>query len=208
VTKSRILLSLSAIALSAGLLIAPAKAQSTAAAAPAAAAPAAAAGPVPTVVGQTVTAVAVVESIDYKTRQVLLTPPSGQPETIVAGPGVRNLDKVKPGDQVVLTLQQAVAVQLSKPDAALPAPSAESGAVRAAKGQLPAGATYTLVDVHVHITAVDTATHEVSFTRADGSTGKITVKNPALQHFAAGLKPGDNVEIQYLQAVSIQVQKP
>jgi hypothetical protein len=157
---------------------------------------------------QTVTAVAVVESIDYKTRQVLLTPPDGEPVTVVAGPEVRNLDKVKPGDQLVLTLQQAVAVQLSAPGGTLPVPQAEAGAVRAAKGQLPAGATYTLVDVHVHITAVDTTTHEVSFTRADGSAGKITVKNPAMQQFAAGLKPGDNVEIQYLQAISIQVQKP
>lgn len=164
--------------------------------------------PVPTAIQQTVTAVAVVESVDYKTRQVLLTPPSGQPVTIVAGPNVRNLDKVKPGDQLVLTLQQAIAVQLGKPGATLPPPSAEGGAMRAAKGQLPAGAAYTLVDVHVHITAVNAATHQVSFTRADGSSGKVTVKNPALQHFAAGLKPGDNVELQYLQTMSIQVQKP
>jgi hypothetical protein len=199
VVNSRILLYLSAIALSTGLLTAQAKAQS-------AAAPASA--PAPTVVGQTVTAVAVVESVDDKTRQVLITPPSGNPVTIVAGPEVRNLDKVKPGDQVVITLQQAVAVQLSAPGGSLPVPSEETGAVRAAKGQLPAGATYTLVDVHVHITAVDPAAHEVSFTRADGSAGKITVKNPAMQQFAAGLKPGDNVELQYLQAISIQVQNP
>jgi hypothetical protein len=154
------------------------------------------------------TATAVVETVDYKSREVLLTPPSGVPVTVVVGPEVRNLDQLKPGDQVVMTLQQAVAVQVSKPDAALPPPMGEAGALRAAKGQLPAGATYSLVDVHVHITAVDPATHQVSFTRADGSPGQITVQNPALQRFAAGLKAGDNVEIQYLQALTIRVQKP
>jgi hypothetical protein len=195
--KTRLLLHLSAIMLCTSLLTTQAKAQ-----------PVPSAAPVPTAVEQTLTAVAIVETVDYKTRQVLLTPPSGDPVTIVVGPEVRNLDKVKAGDQVVMTLQQAVAVQLSKPGGSLPAPEAETGAIRAAKGQLPAGATYTLVDVHVHIAAVNPATNEVSFTRADGSTGKITVKNPAMRQFAAGLKPGDNVEIQYLQAISIQVQNP
>jgi hypothetical protein len=188
--KSRIFLGLSVLALCSGAFILPAKAQ-----------------PTPTAVQQTATSVAVVESIDYTSREVLLSGPSGNLVTVTAGPAVRNLDKVKVGDKVVLTYSEAVAAQVSPPGGTLPAPSQEVGALRAARGELPAGATYSVIDVHVTVTAVDKATNTVSFTRADGSSGTIEVKNPSMQKFAQGLKPGDNVELQYLQALTILVQK-
>jgi hypothetical protein len=188
--KSRFMLSLTAAAFCASAFAMQAKAQ-----------------PVPTAVQQTTTSVAVVESVDYGTRQVLLSEPSGDLVTVVAGPEVRNFNQIKAGDQVVMTFQEAVAAQLSAPGGTLPAPSAQSGAMRAARGELPAGAAYTLVDVHVRVDSVDAATNTVNFTRADGSKGSIVVQNPAMQKFASGLKPGDNVEVQALQAITIQVKK-
>jgi hypothetical protein len=188
--KSRFLVSLTTAALCAGTFAIQAKA-----------------APEPTAVQQTMTSVAVVESVDYGTRQVLLSEPSGDLVTVVAGPQVRNFDKIKPGDQVVVTFQEAVAAQLSAPGGTLPPPSAQSGALRAARGELPAGAAYTLLDLHVRIDSVDMKTGTVSFTRSDGSSGSIVVQNPAMLKFASGLKPGDNVEVQSLQAVTIQVQK-
>jgi hypothetical protein len=188
--KSRVLLSLSVLALCSGAFILPAKAQ-----------------PAPTAIQQTATSVAAVESIDYGTRQILLSGPSGNLVTVTAGPAVRNLNQIKVGDKVVMTYSEAIAVQLSPPGGALSAPTGEVVAMRAARGELPAGATYSVIDVHVTITAVDKATNTVSFTRADGSAGTIEVKNPHMQKFAQGLKPGDNVELQYLQALTITVQK-
>jgi hypothetical protein len=162
------------------------------------------AAPAPTVVGQTVTAVAVVESVDQHTRQVLLTGPDGSLSTVIAGPGVRNLAQVHAGDHLVLTYQEAVAVQLSPSDAALPPPTVKAAAIRAARGQLPAGATYSLLNVHVKIDAVDQKTGTVNYTRSDGTTGSLVVKTPAMLDFAKGLKPGDQVEMNYLQALTIR----
>ncbi len=68
-----------------------------------------------------------------------------------------------------------------------------------------AGAAYTVVDVHVKVVVVDKKTHTVTFTRADGSNGAIVVQPPEMRKFASRLKPGDNVEVEYLQAMSIQV---
>jgi hypothetical protein len=188
--KSRFLLNLSVLALCSGAFVLPAKAQ-----------------PAPTAIQQTATSVAVVESIDYGTRQVLLSGPSGNLVTVTAGPAVRNLNKVKVGDHVVITYTEAIAARLSPPGGALPGPSGEVVALRAARGELPAGATYSVIDVHVNITAVDKKANTVSFTRADGSSGTIEVKNPSMQKFAQGLKPGDDVELQYVQALTITVQK-
>jgi len=162
--------------------------------------------PAPAAIQQTTTAVATVESVDHTTRQVLLSEDNGDLVTVTAGPGVRNLAQVHAGDHLVMSYQQAIAAQLSPPGADLPGPSAQAVAVRAAKGQLPAGAAYTVVDVHVKIVAVDKKTHTVTFTRADGSNGAIVVQTPEMQKFASKLKPGDNVEVAYLQAMSIQVQ--
>lgn len=172
------------------------------------AAPRAMAQPAPAAVQQTVSVTATVESVDMTTRQVLLSGPKGGLVTVVAGKGVQNLGKLKAGDHVVITEQRAVAVQVGKPGQDLAAPTLQGAAVRAARGELPAGAAYELVNVNVRVNKVDAKTHTVSFTRADGSTGEITVKNPDLQKFADQLKPGDNVELAYLQAVSIVAQKP
>lgn len=172
------------------------------------AAPRAMAQPTPTVVGQTMTSTAIVETVDMKTRQVLLSDPSGGLATIVAGPEVRNLSKVGPGDKVVVTSHRAVAVRLDQSTGPLAQPSFQAAEVRAARGQLPAGGTIELITVNVRIDSVDEATHKVAFTRADGSTGEVEVKNPQLQTFASGLKPGDNVRLSYLRSVSIQVQRP
>jgi hypothetical protein len=188
--KSRLLLNLPVLALCAGAFALPAKAQ-----------------PAPAAVQQTATSVATVESIDYGTRQLLLSGPSGNLVTVTAGPEVRNLGQVKAGDHVVMTYQEAIAVQLSPPGGALPGPTATAVALRAARGELPAGAAYSVIDVHVNITAVDKKTNTVGFTRADGSSGTIEVKNPSMQKFAQGLKPGDTVELQYLQGLTIAVQK-
>ncbi len=56
---------------------------------------------------------AVVQTIDMETRQVLLRTENGRMLTIIAGPEVRNLDQVEPGDRVKATYYESVAVQMA-----------------------------------------------------------------------------------------------
>lgn len=190
ISKSRLLLGLPAAALCAATMAVPAKAQ-----------------PAPAAMENSVTSTATVESIDHKTRQVVLNEGKGDLVTVVVGPAVQNFDKIEAGDHIVMTYQEAVAAELAPPGKDLPPPSGQTVAMRAAKGQLPAGATYTVVDVNVKITSVDKKTNVVNYTRADGSAGSLAVKTPKMQKFIAGLKPGDNVEVEYLQALTLQVEK-
>ena len=58
---------------------------------------------------------ATVESIDYKTREVVLKGPEGKLQKIKAGPGVKRLNEVKKGDTVVARLTKAVSITVSTP---------------------------------------------------------------------------------------------
>jgi hypothetical protein len=163
------------------------------------------AAPQPTMVDKSLTAVAVVESTDPTTRQILLSGPGGRLMTLTAGPEIRNFGQIQAGDRLVLTFRRAVAVQLAPPGSALPPAAGLLGASRAARGELPAGAGFEAVQVTVHVDSVDRAAHSVTFTDPDGASHTVEVHNPAMIRFARKLKPGDNVQIDYLQSISIKL---
>ena len=67
------------------------------------------------VVAQTTQITANVEAIDYKNRTVTLKGPEGGVRTIKVGNNVKRLDEVKVGDQVVLRITEALALDVTKP---------------------------------------------------------------------------------------------
>ena len=166
------------------------------------AAPALAAPPA-TMVSKSVTAVATVETTDPTTRQILLSGPSGKLLTVTAGPEIRNFAQIQAGDHLVLTFRKAVAVQLTPPGKTLPTPSMVTGGARAARGALPAGAGFMVVEVQVRVDAIDRRNHTVTFTDPDGVSHTAELHNPAMIRFANKLRVGDNVQIDYLQSISI-----
>jgi hypothetical protein len=161
------------------------------------------AAPPPTIVAKSMTAVAVVETTDPATRQVLLSGPDGKLLTVTAGPEVRNFAQIQPGDRLVLTFRKAIAVQLAPRGSALPPPSGVAGAARAARGELPAGAGFMAVEVQVRVDAIDRTNHTVTFTDPDGVSHTAELHNPAMIRFVNKLRVGDNVQVEYLQSVSI-----
>jgi hypothetical protein len=58
---------------------------------------------------------ATVETTDMTTREVLLRGEGGRLATVVAGPEVRNLGQVRPGDRVVMEYQEAIAAEIVRP---------------------------------------------------------------------------------------------
>lgn len=167
--------------------------------------PAHAAKPAPTIVAETTKLVAVVESVDHSTRQILLSGPDGGLLTITAGPQVENFAQIKSGDRLYLTFRKAVAVALVPPGKPLAEPQGLAAARRAGPGQLPAGAGFVAVSVEVRIDAIDRRAHTVTFTNAAGEQRTMAVRDPALQHFAGKLKAGETVRLDYLQSVSIKL---
>jgi hypothetical protein len=161
--------------------------------------------PEPTVVTQTLTIVANIESVDRTTREVLLST-ANVLLTVKAGPEVRNFAQLKTGDRVVVEYVEAVAVAMSPPgDTRAPA-AAVAAARRAAPGSRPGGGVLEAVRVRVTIQSVNPSTNQVTFTGPQGLVRTVAVRDPAMQAFARGLKPGDEVEVAFVDAVAVRVE--
>jgi len=152
-------------------------------------------------VGDSVTESATVESIDLSTRTVVLKGADGKTASVVVPESIANLEKLKVGDTVTATYAVAIAAQILKPgDEAAPA------AVAAAKqggGEIMGAKQVSAV---LKVNAVDLATNSVTLTGPKGNTETIKVKRPELQEKLKTLKPGDEVQITYTEALAIKVE--
>jgi Cu/Ag efflux protein CusF len=153
---------------------------------------------------QTVSAAATVQKIDLKTRHVTLQRADGTKFTIVAGPDVRNLDKVRRGDVVRLTYRQSIAYEVKKAGEAAPGVSAGTSVTRAQPGAKPGGSVTDTVNVRMTITAIDKGAHEATLLAPDGTTTVVKVRDPSKLDV---VKPGDVVDLTYTEALAIAVEK-
>ena len=147
---------------------------------------------------------ATVETVDQQTRTVLLRGPTGALLTVHAGPEVRNLPQVKPGDQVVVRYAEAVAARIVRPGD--PAPELTTTMARAASGERPAGLVVDHIRRRVTIEGVNPANNTVSFIGPDRVPRTVAVREPAMQDFLRTLKAGDEVEITFTEAVALSVE--
>lgn len=154
---------------------------------------------------QTEEMTAKVESVDPATRGIVLNGGQGIRLAMVAGPEVRNLDQIKPGDEVVAVYHQALAAQVKPPGTPLAAPTTADRVERSKPGEKPSGAMGVSVATTVHIESVDKSFNTVSFKRADGVVRTVAVEDPDAQRFIHTLKPGDPVEIVYTEALAVSV---
>ena len=145
---------------------------------------------------------AVVQTIDMETRQVLLKTEDGRMLTIVAGPEVRNLDQVEPGDRIKAVYYESVAVQMATAQAS--GTEAAAAVVRAAEGAKPGAAVGASVRAIVTIISYDPDTNVISFIAPNGAADRLVVK-PEMQDFARALKVGDRVDVVYTKALAIGV---
>lgn len=149
---------------------------------------------------------ATVESIDLATRTVTLTGPKGKSVVLEAGQGVRNLDKLKVGDQVTVEYYEGLAAEIKAPDAAQQRVTLTDAAVRAAPGQRPGGAVGTAITATVVIEYVDTLRNVVQFKGPAGKTRVVKVMKPEFRALLKKLKVGDKVELTFFEALAISVE--
>lgn len=163
--------------------------------------------PGPTVAYTTEVA-ATVESVDPQKREVVLRGPGGNLFAVLAGPAVENLDRVKPGDRVVVRYIEALAMALGRPG------QSGGGNVRdqigiarnASPGGSPTGTVGAQVRATVRVDAIDRASHTITFTTPSNMARTIAVRDPEARRFLETLKPGDNVDLVYTESVAIAVE--
>ena len=162
--------------------------------------------PKPVTVSDSVEATATVEAIDQATRMVRLRGAEGRSWVVLAGPDVRNMGQVKPGDLVKVRYTEAIAAEVVKPGTGVTSAGATTALQRADTGKLP-GATETVsMKGVVKVAAVDTANNIVDITVSDGTTRRIKVADPKAQEFIRGLRVGDEVQLTFSEALAISVE--
>jgi hypothetical protein len=150
---------------------------------------------------------AVVQSVDLETRQVLLRSENGETISFVAGPEIRNLPQLEPGDRVTLDFVDAVAARLALPgDPVEPVTLAAMG--RAPEGERPGGFVTSSVQMTVEFLSFDPATNVVAYVGPDGVSDTLALQTPEMQGFAAGLSRGDKVLVTVIESVTLNVEGP
>jgi hypothetical protein len=162
--------------------------------------------PGPAVVGgaSVSTATATVESVDMASRTVRLRDLSGGGSfSVVAGPEVRNLAEIAPGDTVEVDVFEATLVDLADP--------ADTGeaqldiiAGRAPEGTTPGAGILSAVSFVVEVVSYDPATGVATFITPDGVTRTSQVR-PGVRDFAAQRRPGDRVAVTLVEGVAVNI---
>jgi Cu/Ag efflux protein CusF len=145
-----------------------------------------------------------VSAVDKENKTITLKGPRGRTLTFdVQDP--TKLETVKVGDPVVGTYLEAVAVQVRPAGSTTPSATVTESRAGSKPGDNPAGAIRREVSLTGKIVKIDTKAQRVTLEGPKGGQETIKIKDPKnLQ----GVKVGDLVEITYLQALVVALDKP
>ncbi len=157
------------------------------------------------VIAETTSITAKVDAVDVGKRLVTVTGPRGKTVTLKAGPEVKNLDQIKPGDELIVRYFESVGLFIRKSDT--PPAATETAAVRVApKGKKPVAVVVDTVEFTGTVEAVDHAKRRVTIKSPEGKTRTMKV-DPSVTRLDE-VKKGDQVVLRYTEAVAFSVRKP
>lgn len=151
-----------------------------------------------------VSVTAKVSKVDHKTRMITLTTSDGESVTFEAGPEVRNLDQLDPGDKVRAEYFESVVYEVKKPGEAVPGVQMAEDADRAPMGAKPGAGAARAVKVTATVDAIDMKAPSVTLRGPDGSVQTLPVRDV---NRLKAVKVGDLVEFTYTQAIAIGVEE-
>lgn len=149
----------------------------------------------------TAEATATVVEINKATRVVTLKGANGRALDVVCGDEVKNFAQIHVGDNVKVSYQEALTLELKKARAPLKA-SAAVASESATPGSQPAAATRVEITVLADVVAVDPVKSTISLKGPAGNVIDLKVNNP--DQFKV-VKKGDQVEAVYVQAYALAV---
>ena len=152
---------------------------------------------------RTVQASADVVRIDKRTRTLTLKTKQGDTVDVVASDAVKNFDQIKVGDVVRVRYATALALKLKNPKDAAGGATVSEGSTTAPPGQRPAFTGAGQITGIAEVTAVDPKESTITLKGAEGKLVTLDVNNP--DQFKV-IKPGDQIEVTYTEAVALDVE--
>ncbi len=146
-----------------------------------------------------------VVKIDKKTRTITFKNKEGESK-FVAGPEIKNFDQIKNGDQVNVTYELAVAIELIKTKSDGIRSKVETNTVSDSKpNEKPSEVIANKTTIIADIVAVDRNKKLVSVKGPSGKITTVAVKNPAL---LADVNVGEQVKVIYYDAMAASITTP
>lgn len=146
---------------------------------------------------------AAVLAVDPAQRLITVKVEGSDPIELEASEAVKNLDQVKPGDEVALTYTEALAWQVRPAGTGGPGVSAGEEVTTAPPGAKPKVSARQTFKLTASITNIDLAKGAVTLTGPQGNSRTFKVRDPAN---LKKVKVGDLVDLEYSQALAIAVQ--
>lgn len=162
-----------------------------------------ASGQVVPVAAEVTVLTATVDSVDAKTRTVVLKNDQGQQMSMKVGKGVTNFNKIKKGDIFVVEYAQAVAVGLvAAPKGTQPGISAtRTVKVQDQANKKPFAEEIDTIYATAKIKSIDAKARTAVLTTPDGKALKVKVDKAVLG--LENFKVGDEVLVEYVQDVAV-----
>jgi Cu/Ag efflux protein CusF len=151
-----------------------------------------------------VTLAARVEAVDLASRVVTVRGPLGRPVALKVDDRVRNLPRVKVGDDIVLKYVEAAAVAVAKRGDGRGSTVTTVPPVAAPTGVKPGGAVARQTKIVARIETIS-AQGVVLLEGPNSRYAEVKVRDPAVLE---ELKAGDDVQITYVEALVIDVVSP
>lgn len=153
---------------------------------------------------QTETVTAVVESINYETREVTLVDSMGDAITFIAGDEVRNLQQMSVGDILTAEHVETVSIEVLPGDGLGPDQAEMVAAARAEEGEMPAGMAIDAVVIVSVVKAINLDDNTFILEGPDGILEEYVAMNPENLKLAA---VGDIVVMTLTESLAIAVEK-
>jgi hypothetical protein len=146
---------------------------------------------------------ATVDSVNAKTRTVMLKNDQGQLAPMTVGKSVANFNKIKKGDTFVVEYAQAVAVGLvAAPKGTQPGVTAtRTVKVQDQANKKPFAEEIDTVTATAVIKSIDAKARTAELTTPDGKTTKVKVDKAVLG--LEDFKVGDDVLVEYVQDMAV-----
>jgi hypothetical protein len=156
---------------------------------------------------ESISARAIVKSIDLPTRKVTLEVSGGSTIVLKVSDQVQNLQQVHPGDTVVAHYYTSSAFVLAPAGTKLPDDSLTVAGARATPGEKPAGALGSKMVVTGLVVGVDPTAHTISLVDpAGGPIRTVNVVTPEGQQSMKLVKIGDTITAIITEAVLVGVE--
>jgi hypothetical protein len=147
---------------------------------------------------------AVVTAIDAPGRRLTVTTDDGARADVMLDPTVKNIDRIRIGDRVVVSYYQGIAAEVKSHERDARVDETAASGVMPGAGER-SGASAAPVRTTVTVVSVDHGRNDITVRSADGRTRTLSVVRAEGQQFIAGLREGDQVDIAFTEAVAVGV---